>query len=434
MTTSTCSPLAKPESRHSKVLPEKITNEKVELQTLQNSPIIFEAKCELIAIEQEYHAALILFFSGGLNVGLSNSIEWTKKGYKRTGSNSYSETRHSSRHYEGNLSARMSLFSGFRNYYELRRRLIELKKAQVSYFKAVSDAICKARKAYLELIYAYQLVVLHDQIRHRKIENRNLVKLRYESGRADIGSLKRAEADVKKAEYDLEKSRRSLETHSAFLLEAMGRNDIVTILETDDKMIVDDKDIMSKPDFDYIVTETPDFLLAKYDIDSTRALSKREKSNWWPTIDFEGNINRLRYDRLFKGPVKRSWDTMLSLRYSLFGGKRLFETKRYAAEEKKVRENFRLKKNSLKAKAVSLYNALVDNYKVVEVEEFYLETYKLQAEIAKEKYMNGYLSYEDWYNVEHDYIKSQERVLNSKFNAILAKINWINFLGKVLMK
>ncbi|MDR1474334.1 MAG: TolC family protein, partial [Endomicrobium sp.] len=209
--------------------------------------------------------------------------------------------------------------------------------------------------------------------------------------------------------YELEKAQRAIETASAALLVAIGRNDDITILETDERIVVD-KEIISKPDFDNLITKIPDFLSAKYSLDYAKAVNWANKGQWLPSIDFIGQINRHRYDKTWD--ENKSWSAALNLSYPLFsGGKRFFDTKSSASQEKIAAEDFRNTKNMLKLNAIQFYNNWVNDYEILIVSNFYLESCKLQTDIAKRKYMNGIISYEDWYTIEDDYIKNQKNML-----------------------
>jgi outer membrane protein TolC len=432
---------------------EKITAEIVESQTLQNNPSIAKAKHDLYIAKQALYSSFSSFLP---TINFLGSVAERRGGFfekEIINSNVFVNVSSGSeqdsmmklalpvlktinmgdKYYSYRFETKMSLFSGFSHYNTTRSLSIKLKIAQENYTKAVSNAVCEAYSAYVNLMYAYGLIDLNKQIKHRRTENRDLVKLRYHSGNADMGSLRRIEADVKMSEYELEKAKRAVETASAALLVAIGRNDdIITILETDERIVVD-KEIISKPDFDNLIIKIPDFLLAKYNLDYVKAVNWANKGQWLPTIDFTGQINCYRYDKIRNENI--SWDTALNLSYPLFsGGKRFFDTKSFAAQEKIAFEDFRNMKNMLKLNAVQFYNNWVNDYEILTVGNFYLESCKLQTDIAKRKYVNGLISYEDWYIIEDSYITYQKNILASKQKAILSKISWIRFLGKGSMK
>ncbi|MDR1244729.1 MAG: TolC family protein [Endomicrobium sp.] len=404
---------------------EKITAEIVESQTLQNNPSIAKAKHDLYISKQALYSSFSSFLP---TINFSGSVVGQNGGFVGTNvTKSISDNQ-----YSYGVAAKVSLFSGFSQYNTTRALSAKLKAVQENYTRAVSNAVCEAYGAYVNLMYTYESIDLYKQIKHRRTENRDLVKLRYHSGNADLGSLRRIEADVKITEYELEKAQRTIETASAALLVAIGRNDDITILETDERIVVD-KGIISKPDFDNLITKIPDFLSAKYNLDYAKAVNWANKGQWLPSIDFTGHINRQRYDIAWD--EQQSWKTALNLSYPLFsGGKRIFDTKSLAAKEKIAAEDFRNTKNMLKLNAIQFYNNWINDYEILTVSNFYLESCKLQTDIAKRKYINGLISYEDWYAIEDNYITYQKSMLTYRQKAILSKISWIRFLGKVSIK
>ncbi len=52
-----------------------------------------------------------------------------------------------------------------------------------------------------------------------------------------------------------------------------------------------------------------------------------------------------------------------------------------------------------------------------------------QSRIVTQKYLNGFVSYYDWYNVENDFIDSKKILLNARKEAMLSESNWKNKLG-----
>ncbi|MDR2437653.1 MAG: TolC family protein [Endomicrobium sp.] len=429
------------------LLAEKITAELVEAQTLENNPSIKQAKYNLYMAEQELYSSFSAFlpnveFFGTLAPGLDKGFYQT---YNMFGQE-VTDKKLGDQRYTYGLNGHLSLFSGFADYNNTRSLSAKAKTAKEAYTRSVSDAVLNAQSAYVNLMYTYESISLYKQIKKRKKENVDLIKLRYHSGSADLGSLRRVESDVKSFEYELEKAQRAIETVSAALLIAIGRNDEMTILETDEKIgsgididgdgIGDsfNDEIISRPDFGNLITKTPEFLSAKYNFAAAKALNWAQKGQWLPSLAIEGNINHQRYDQAWN-PENKSWAVQLNLRYPLFtGGKRWFGTRSALAQEKKAAENFRYMQNTLKVKAVQYYTDWVNSYEYIEVIKYILECSKLQLEIAKQKYINGLISYEDWYSIDTQYTDAQRHMLTARQKALTSRIEWRKFLGKVSMR
>lgn len=331
-----------------------------------------------------------------------------------------------SRSYSYGLSAGLSLFSGFETYNTVRQKNAELKAAEADYKRAVSDAAYEAATQYVNLMWAYETVELLKQIRERRIENRDIIKLKYDSGNVDAGSLRRVEADVETASYELRKAERYIETASAALLKAMGSGGEET-LYTGEKLKVEQRTAV-KPDFDELVLDIPEFISARHGAESYKALAAKSKSVLWPSVGLSGSISR--FDDKWT-PDKQSWDAGISVSYRLFaGGKSYFDIKTAANQMAEAAENFKNTANRLKAKCTANYNALIDCLENVNVREYYLEASKLQAEISQNKYINGLSTYQDWYSIENDYINAQKTFLDAKKAAVLEKALWRNFIGE----
>jgi outer membrane protein TolC len=426
------------------LLAEKITAELVESQTLENNPSIKQAKYDLYMAEQELHSSFSAFLPnidlfGALSPGLD-------KGFYTADSLFTPGVKLGDQKYTYGLNGTLSLFSGFSGYNSILSAKAKVRVAKEAYTRAVSDAVLNAQSAYVNLMYTYESISLYKQIKERKAENVDLIKLRYHSGSADLGSLRRVESDVKSVEYELGKAQRAIETVSAAVLAAIGRNDDVTILETDEKIGIGididgdgvgdsvNGEMISRPDFSSVIAKTPEFLSAKYSLASAKALSWAQKGQWLPSVGIEGNITRQRYDKAWN-PENKSWGLQLNLRYPLFtGGKRWFGTKSAEAQEKKATEYFRYIQNTLKVKAVQYYTDWVNADEYLGVIKYILECSKLQLDIARRKYINGLISYEDWYSIDTQYTDAQRSMLIARQKAITSRIEWRKFLGKVSMR
>lgn len=390
---------------------EKISWEQIVLQTEENNPALLSAKLKLDNAKLAYDRSL----SGYLpNISLSGSASQGEK------------DKAFSRSYSYGLNANLSVFSGFDTYNEVKQKAAELKAAEFTYKRAVSDAAYEAATQYANLMWAYETVDLLRQIKERREENRDMISLKYNSGNVDAGSLRRVEADVELAAYDLRKARRYIETASATLLQAMGRNDDI-ILEPVEKLTLEDRNI-EKPEYNSLISSVPEFLISQYNAESSKARSAGAKSVWWPELKLSGSLSR--YDSEWS-PDKQGWDAGLSLSYPLFtGGTRYADIKTAANVYKIAQETLKTTVHRLKAQAVANYNNLADAYEYISSRENYLSAAKMQAEISQRKYVNGLSTYQDWYSIENDYISSRKTLLDAKKAAALERAQWHNFIGE----
>ncbi|MCL2335677.1 MAG: TolC family protein [Endomicrobia bacterium] len=390
---------------------EKITWDGVVRQTNEFNPSVKTAKFKLDNAKQAYNRSLSGFMPDvSLNAAAGQS--GGDSGFSRS--------------YSYGLSAGLTIFSGFSTYNEVKQRSTELESAQVTYNRAVSDAAYNVETQYINLMWAYETVDMLKQILERRSENRDMVKLKYDSGNVDQGSLKRVEADVELASFNLKQAQRYIETASAALLNAIGRNDDI-ILNTDERLALKEREL-SRPDFNTILSTIPEFLIAQYSVDSYKAQLAKTKSQWWPTLSASGSLSRRGNEW---APDNNAWSAGLSLSYPLFsGGTAIADVNTSSNMLKISEENMKNVINSLRASAVSYYNNMANSVEIVSVREFYLNASRLQAEISSRKYVNGLATYQEWYQIENDYISSQSSFLDSKRSAAAAKVQWYNFLGQ----
>jgi outer membrane protein TolC len=394
----------------SHLIAEKIDWETIVLQTNEKNPSIQTAKLKLENAKQAYNRALS---------GYMPDISFRANASQGDNDGNFS------RNYSYGLNASLSIFSGFNTYNDVKQKSAELKAAQASYDRTVSDAAYEAAAQYINLMWAYETVELSKRILERRIENKDMIKLKYNSGNVDIGSLRRVEADVELSAYDLRKAQRYAQTVSASLLKAIGRKDDI-ILETGEKLVLNERNII-KPDYNDLIAKIPELLSAQYNIDSYEAQAAKAKSVWWPTVSLTGSLGRSDSEWT---PDRDSWDAGISVSYPLFtGAARIADTKTAVNQLKIAQENLKNVSNSLKAGATAYYNSLADAVENISAREHYLSASQQQAEISQRKYVNGLSTYQDWYSIENDYINSQRTLLDAKKSAALEKAKWHNFIG-----
>jgi outer membrane protein TolC len=81
-------------------------------------------------------------------------------------------------------------------------------------------------------------------------------------------------------------------------------------------------------------------------------------------------------------------------------------------------------------KLKQMYRAFVESLEKLKVDRDFLEAASVRAEIARSKYNNGLLSFEDWDIIENDLITKQKTYLQSERDVILAEAAWQQTRGK----
>ncbi|MFN3550574.1 MAG: TolC family protein, partial [Endomicrobiia bacterium] len=144
-----------------------------------------------------------------------------------TASKNYKENFESETNYSYNLSLGMDIFSGFTRINNLRLQIVELQIIEENYKRTMADVVSELKKNFVDLYYSQEMIVLSEKILQRRNQNYELVKLKYESGREDLGSFLRVEADKFQTEYELNKAKRDYEQKVRQLLKTIGRDGFV---------------------------------------------------------------------------------------------------------------------------------------------------------------------------------------------------------------
>jgi outer membrane protein TolC len=274
----------------------------------------------------------------------------------------------------------------------------------------------------------YEEIELLKNTKDKKIEDKNMIELKYNSGEINIALLRKTEADFATAEYNLKAAQRYIETASAQLLKAIGRNDYATILGTNERITISKK-LPKKPDYDNLITVIPEFIIAQHKFESFKIQTLKAKGQWLPSLT--GNIQ-------YSGPSGQTTDKWnksagISFSYTIFdGGKRYAYMQTVSNNLKIASEELKNTINNLKARAIELYNNLTDAYELVALKTQYLNATKLHLEILTKEYVNGIINYNEWYSIEKDYFSSQTELLKAKKEAVLKRAEWNTFTGKSL--
>lgn len=376
------------------------------------------------------------------NTALKKSVETinqTKLQYRRTKTNffpqfsagagtSVSDSEYSkpSNQYSYNVSGSLSLYSGLSDVNKLKIKDIELKIVEERYRRTLADMVYNLKKSFIDLLYAQELVSLTEKILQRRIQNYELLKFKYESGREDKGSLLRVEADKLQAEYDFEKSKRNLTTASAQLAKDIGRDSFDIITVTGSFIVPSvDKNI----NIYHQVEKIPEVIISNLILQKNVLEIEVTKGNYRPEISMSGSLS-LGDNKII--PESNKWNSSLSLRlsYPLYtAGRNVYDLKIANSNWQTAELDFKDTKLQVTVKLQSALNSFIDSTENLKVRKKYFEASEEQSNITSTKYINGLVSYNDWYSIEENYINAQKSLLNAKKEVKIAEIYLKNVLG-----
>jgi outer membrane protein TolC len=398
---------------NSYIYAEEINREMVKTQTLKNNLSIASAKLALDNAKQEYNSSF-----GSFLPQINFKGDWACNEFKKN----------FLRNCSYGLEIYIPIFKKFETYSTVKSKVFELKSAQAFYDKTVSDELYKADVAYINLMSSYEEIELLKNIKEKKIEDKNMIELKYNSGKINAALLKKTEADFATIEYNLKAAQRYIETASIQLLQAIGRNDYATILETNERIAISGK-LPKKPDYDNLITVIPEFIIAQNKFESFKIQTLKSKGQWLPSLTCNIQCS------VPSGQTIDKWNNSagISFSYTIFDGGKRYASMRIASNNLHVAsEELKNTFNNLKAKAIELYTNLTNAYELVALKTQYLNAAELYSEISAKEYANGIINYNNWYQTEEGYFSSQRELLGAKKEAVLKRAEWNTFTGKSL--
>lgn len=331
------------------------------------------------------------------------------------------------------INGNWNLFSGFQDHAKLRQAEAEVKAAESALRSVLAKISAELKIAFQASTYAHDFSKLTIQILKRREENLRLVQLRFESGRENKGSVLLSEAYLEQARYDDLQARNSLYTSSAGLAKVLGQNPSVDHSPKSDGLVPPKNPETGRPDFEKLASAAPDYLQALSQAESTRQASLVARSSFLPSLDLSTAFGK-RGDEIFSDGTTTS-SIGLALSIPLFNGGKNFGTYQsaraaYNAATFNVENTFREQRRLLEA----AWATYVESVAKLRADESFYKAAITRAEIARTKYNNGLLSFEDWDIIENDLINRQKSVLTTRKDRVTAEAKWEQVQGQGTLK
>ncbi len=401
------------------VFAEALVWEDVLREAKEKNPQIITAGQSLKSASLSYKSSFTSFLPQ-----ISASAGWTKSS-SITSFETFAEGGSENEEFNYGISGKLSVFSGFKNSSKLKQQRAEFKGEEAKFERSVSDTIYDLKVAFAQVLKAQNTISLSEEILERRRENSQIVKLRYEAGREDKGAYLRSEADLYQAEYETSSAKRNLKTQQVKLLKEMGRDEFEVIDVSGTFKVIPPERILS---FQELLAKSPDYLVARYEIDSAKYNLRYTRGDFYPQVSFSGSTSRSGAE----WPLERGrWNVGLSLSYPLFsGGKTIYDWKIAQINRVKSEENLREVKQEILSGLEQAYNGLIDAVENVKVREKYFIASEERAKISRVKYVNGLISYQDWDAIENEFINSKKSLLDAEYSGFVASAEWKRVLGE----
>jgi outer membrane protein len=322
------------------------------------------------------------------------------------------------------LVVNQNLFAGFGDTASVAQARANRAVAEANLRAALAKLSYDLKTAFATLRYAADDLTLSADIVRRREQNLRLVELRYESGSENKGSLLLSQATLSQARLGQLQSEQALPVAQAQLARVLGRDD------PQELNVVGTVPTATPPtqvDFARAVLDTPDQQRALAQVQAAKAGVDIAASGFWPSVDLTGTASRTNSDAF---PDYRNNNVLLSLTVPIFsGGKTYYGVRSASAQESATQASRDGLLRQLRAQLELAYGNYILAVTQLEVADEFQKAAQVRAEIARNKYSNGLMSFEDWDIIENDLITRQRTLLLSQRDRIIAEAAWEQALG-----
>jgi outer membrane protein TolC len=330
--------------------------------------------------------------------------------------------------YSYSASARQLLFDGLKSVYDLKRADIQISSAEMSYLSKEIDTIYNARCCFIDLMKAENYISITEEIYKRRMANYNLVKMRYNAGRENKGSLLSSEADILNSKNSMENAKLNLELSKKALCTTMGfpkfEKSFTVALNFSTNI-----DTGMQPDFSYIAENNPILRQMVLNTESAEYAHKSSISEFFPKI-YAGLNASANGDS--PRPTNKNLSVGLEASIPIFqGGSRYYAEKKTESEYRQARIEQGGTKNSILLTVERAWVNLQIKSQNLTVQETYLKAAQERSKIAESQYSIGLISFNEWNIIEESMVNSINSHLNAKADLLYAEAIWVQATGGI---
>jgi len=323
--------------------------------------------------------------------------------------------------YNAQLVVTQNLFSGFNDQHKARQSKLNTAAQSANLQLTKSNLISQFKQAFAGLNFSEEYIKLTQEIISRRQQNLTMVQLRYESGLENKGSVLLYEAYLAQAQFEAEQSKHQKELSEQALKKILNlpQEDSVSVTE---KLGLNQSKQSSVPVFEEIAANHPAVLAAHSQETSVLEGVKIIRSAFYPTLDLVGNFGETG-NRFF--PDNKKWGLGITLTIPLFDGFRDSSSLQASLLKWQATQfsNEGLYKQTLYDLKQAYIN-FIESIQKAQVDESFKKAVLVRAEISRNKYKNGLMSFDAWDQVENDLILRQKTALSSFRDTIIYEAKW----------
>ncbi len=375
---------------------------------LDHAPALEIAKSELSAADATIKSANAQFLPN-----ISSSLSASQ--------NIDTSTHKSANNYDASILVEQSLFSFGRSAAQLDAAKSG-KSASLANLKLSSVTLrTKLARAWAKALYLQELGRISEKNIARREANAQIVKLRYQGGRENKGSVLKTETATLETKTDTFEAKDNFELSKGDLSVLIGKD--IDPSETLAGEIVPDLQItVAKPS-----REHPEVTALHAKEKQAEAALKESRRKYLPDLALSASARRSATPNL---PLNDpEYTAGLTLRIPMFTPSTSADIASAAAKRKSASVALKEAQSSHSQKMKSAESSLKFAQQRLEIANKSFDASKLQAEVSRQRYTLGLVSFQDWDSYESDLMKSEADVLRCKLEVANAHADYIEALG-----
>jgi outer membrane protein len=333
--------------------------------------------------------------------------------------------------YSAGLAASMDVFTGGRQRADLRRARAAESQAIAGLLNDRALTTLAAKRAYFELLAAYDAVEVSRARVRTATEGLNSARGRVEAGAATRSDLLRAQLELDAANQDRLDADQDVLTTSFALGRLIGADGPVRVRPPEDQSVhplaQSDSEIVA-----LALREAPTVQAITAAEATSRAAVRAAQASYLPTVRAGGGYNWADQDPL-PGSVRPGWFLRVSLIYPLFDGFHREEAvTRASADQEVASSQLADATRATRAEANRLLGALGIAAERIPLAESSVRSASEDLRVQQARYAAGASSILDLLTSETGVTQAQQRLIAARYNYAVARAELEALLGRDL--
>jgi outer membrane protein TolC len=323
------------------------------------------------------------------------------------------------------LNASQNIFNGFQDSAKLNQARAALASVAASYRGQKARVGQSLKKAYAQVLYAHQAILLAKNFEKRRQDNFELVSLRFEGGRENKGSFLKSKAQLRQALFEVSQSKRNCEVARQQLAAVLGRPELGEDEIRGELKTKANPPLAAQPRD--LAKSTPAVEQSTADLQAAQASVSVAASSLFPSINLNGSLSKV---GLSFPPETNRWSVGMSISIPVFRYGDWETISGAKADERRAEHSLQ----SADRQAATLLASALAKFQIAgekaEVQSEVREAAEARAEIARAQYTSGLIAYSEWDIIESDLITQSQNLLSSRLDAVNAEADWEQALGQ----